>query len=529
MAVCNPCTSSSPLVFSAQYFYNQQCSDCILTGCNGASQDAKCIYYNGPALPCSGINPLDTLETALQKIDEQICAITGDYSTYEYNCLEEWCSCTITTEAQFVDQITAYTCETRSNLDIFIGTTFPIYQGTLNARFLSIEVPGITCVAASITPTSTLNEILEAYCTGISNIQAAINPSTVDWAQCFSVGSPPSTVIEGFDLLVDQICLVKATADAAAVLPTFNNAGDCLLDQGGTADDSLVTTINLIKTLLCNIWMVPGIINWGCMDPSPNNINELWQEVVDEISSLKIDIIKEVSADFILDYVDAGDPCQGLSLSLASPVVNVDRFVASNALDASPGTLVDKLSAGPNITLDDTTTPGLVIISSTGDTYKVKADISEADGDANYLTDKVEGDVSTDGAIIITTSYNIGDLKTQFTPSISPDALLELIFSTIEGDIAWKARFCTIASICVPGYTCTAYNISNGEAPGNFGSYSYTDCFGVSQSGSLDGGESLDVCAIGGIIILGTLTVVDNGPCPDLSPATTTTTTTTVP
>lgn len=529
MATCGSCSSPSPTIFSAQYFYNQQCNDCILTGCNGASQDAKCVYYNGPALPCSGIEPMDTLETVLQKIDEQICAVTGDYSTYEYNCLEDWCSCTITTEAQFVNQITAYACETRSLLEVFTGTTFPTYQAALNATFETVGVPGITCETASITPTSTLNEILQAYCSSITaieeDIQGAID--TADWSQCIA-SSAPTTLLETFNLIIDQICIVKATADAAAVLPIFDNSFNCL---EGTSEDTLVDTINGMLDLLCDTspFSAEGV-TWGCIDDGEaTDLQEAFQVLVDNIISTQSSVITTVSEDFVLSLNDVDDPCSGLNLALASPLVNSDRLVASNAIDATPGTLMDKLSAGPNITLDDTTTPGLVIISSTGDTYKVKADISEADGDANYLTDKVEGTTSPDGAISITTSYNIGDLKTQFAPSINADALMELIFSTIENNIEWKARFCTIASTCVPGYTCTAYNISNGGDPEDTSSYAYTDCFGVAQSGSLSGGEEIDVCAIGGIIITGTLTVIDNGACPELSPTTTTTTTTAAP
>lgn len=520
---CTPCTSSSPISFGVQYFYNAQCSTCTTSCSTGPALDAKCIYYNGPDLTCSGILSGDTLETALQKIDEQICSLIGDYSTYQFNCLEDWCSCTITTEAQFVDQITAYTCETRSMLDTFLGTTFPTYQASINTRFIALEVPGITCSTASVTPTDTLQQILTKYCTQITNIKAAIDVSFANWAQCFVVGSPPSTITEGFDLILDQLCSIQATADAAAVLPTFNNTAYTCLSTP-TANDSLVETITKILDRLCQTPLFDAsAITWNCSQADPADLTEALQSIEDQLSTT-LEALPTFSGDFVVEATNPLDPCAGVTVSLATPL-NQDRFVASNASDTSPGTLIDKLTPGANIALDDTSTPGQVIITSTGDTYKVQADISDTTQD--YLEGKVEGD--TDGVITISTAYNAGTEKVQFTPSISTDALMELIFSTIEASVEWKARFCTIASTCVPGYTCTTYTISNGGAPEDTGSYSYTDCFGITQSGTLAGGEDIQVCAIGGIIILGTLTVLDEGACPDLVPATTTTTTTTVP
>ena len=163
MSDCIPCTTTSPSVFSAQYFYNAQCTDTCGSGPSSCC-DASDTIYRGPALSCSGIEPLDNLETALQKLDEQVCSAIGDYSTYQFNCLEDWCSCTITTEAQFVDNITAYACETRDMLDTFLSSTYASYQTAINERFDDVDVPGITCATASVTSTSTLNEILLAYC-----------------------------------------------------------------------------------------------------------------------------------------------------------------------------------------------------------------------------------------------------------------------------------------------------------------------------------------------------------------------------
>lgn len=524
MPSCTPCSTSSPLSFNLQYVYNAQCTDtCTLPGCNGCTPtDAKCIVYNGAALVCSGIETGDTLETALQKLDEQVCSAIGDYSTYQFNCLEAWCSCTITTEAQFVDQITAYACQTRSNLNTFIGTTFPTYQSVLNARFIALEVPGITCATASVTSTSTLVQILNAYCTQITNIKAAILVSSVDWDQCFTVVSPPSTVIGGFSLLVDQICQVKAIAEAAAVLPIFNNtAYTCL--SAPTSSDTLVQTITMMLDLLCTTAVFdPANVNWGCTGTEPATLELGVQQIVDSLDTL-LQNNATYSGDFVITPVDLGDPCAGINVALATPL-NLDRFVASNGADTSPGTLEDKLIAGTGVTLDYVTTPGGVIITSVGDTYKVKANV--IDNSPDFLDEKVQGQPDTSGSITINTLYNVTTKQVDFTPSINPDALMELIFSTIENSIVWKARFCSLAAACTPGTTCTAWNISNAGTPmvDPDGTFAYTNCDGIYTITTLVAGASTSICAIGGIITTaGVLTIVEISPCSE------TTTTTTLP
>jgi len=40
-------------------------------------ENAICVLYDGPYLPCTGISPLDSIAEALAKIDAAICALGG--------------------------------------------------------------------------------------------------------------------------------------------------------------------------------------------------------------------------------------------------------------------------------------------------------------------------------------------------------------------------------------------------------------------------------------------------------------------
>lgn len=63
---CNtPCNTTDP------------CAD----PCTTPSKQSSNLAYNGPDLPCTGIETCDTLSEAIQKIEEAICTILGMFTT----------------------------------------------------------------------------------------------------------------------------------------------------------------------------------------------------------------------------------------------------------------------------------------------------------------------------------------------------------------------------------------------------------------------------------------------------------------
>ncbi len=428
------CTTT-PFTFDVQYFYDNSCFTCN-EECGTNIGNAKCIAYTGPNLACSGIETNDSLETALQKIDEQICTVTGDYSSYQFNCLPDWWEDTITTESEFVDAITAYACEITENLESFTGVTFPSYQSSVAARFEAIEGPGITCTVAGVTSGDDLETILTKYCTALGDLNTDLSISGVDWDQCFTVTTPPTTIAEAFSLVIDQICQVEA---AGASLPTFNNSANCL---AGTSTDSLVTTIGLLTTAVCATNAFDGsILTLDCIDPTTTSLQDVVQELVTQTSDL-IEVKPTYSADFVITPTNVLDPCAGITVSLATPL-DQDRFVAVNVGDVSPGTLVDKLVAGTGITL----TPGVstltIASSGTTDTFEVKATSTGSEG---FLEDKLAGGAVT--GLSINTSYNGGTDKIDISPSIDASLLFTILLEALEDDEELYTLFCTKVANC---------------------------------------------------------------------------------
>ncbi len=442
MSGCNS-NNTSPVSLNIQYGTSQNCFDCG-NECGGQIYNSKCIIYTGPNLGCSGVNTNDSLETALQKIDEQICAIIGDYSTYNMNCLPTWWGEAITTQEYFVDAITGYACETQEALDTFINSTFDDYQTASGARFTALEVPGITCALAGVVNTDTLVQVLNKYCIEFTTLNNKFDISEVIWDNCFTVVGAPTTLPTAFQLLADQICDTK-TLITNYGLPLFNNTTTCL---GGTSSDTLVTTIGLIIDRLCvtptfNI----NTLDWGCITQptvTQTDLQNAFQTVLDTLSILT-EATVTWSEDFTVTANDPENPCAGIAVSLATPPI-IDRFVAATALDDTPGTLEDKLVAGDNVTLDFSAETSVTINVDLGDVYKVKADASEADGDAGYLIDKVEG--GTDSGITIIPTYSGADKKVLLSPSLDPEAFWYTLYTYIKGSSAAQELFCDLANAC---------------------------------------------------------------------------------
>lgn len=531
---CQDCNPTPNNTFDIQNLFSAT-TNCESDDC-AASADTTCIFWRAANLPCSGINDGDSLTVAFQKIDEKLCAVLGDYSTYNVACLDDVSS--ITTEQEFVENISSFVCTLRTDLDLFLDTTFPDYQTLVNNRFVAIEVPGTTCASASVLSTDTLQQVLTKYCTKFTAIDAALNISTVDWDQCFVVGSAPTTLTEAFDLIIDQICMVKATAEGGgAALPTFNNISSCLPEPLGAAD-SLVDTVNKIKTRLCQTPTFDiNALTWNCItQPSVTTIDlqAAFQTVLTELNQLKIDKYT-FSADFSVSLTNLSDPCQGKTVDLATPLEQ-DRFVAATPGDTSPATLQEKILPGTNVTFDFSDPEEMVINVAAGLDEKVKADA--ADTASGYLIDKITGD--TNEGIVITELYDGGIDKVKLTPSVDALALLEHLYVQANASSEVKDALCLLINLCqccvVPTEinivggcpseaNCTSYTVTNNDSVDLI--LSYKSCNGENFAVIMDPTDEIEICALQLIDFEG-LTIVNNGSCiPETTTTTSSTTTTT--
>ena len=436
-------TPSSTLL-NLQYFSTANCEDCL--DCGGDVKNAGCVLYTGPNLSCSTINSGDTIELAIQKINDRLCAAAGNYSTYNTFCLPDYQGSPITTQKQFVETISEYVCLFRADYDQFVNIIFDEYKTTVNTNFYNITNPGLTCNVAGVTNTDTLNQILTKYCIKLTDFHNQFNIITnVNWSQCFTILSDPSNLQEAFQTVIDQICATKALV-INSQLPLFNNSGSCI---GGTTSDTLVTTINALKTAVC---LRPTFdktsLIWGCVPELIGGTTDLQstiQTILNQISDYRRNKVTW-SSDFVVTQTSPGNACAGINVELATPL-NIDRFVAATVSDTSPGTLEDKLVAGTNVTLDFTN-PSEAVINCTGtDTYKVKAASSESNVEADFLNVKINGTSGNYGTSI-TTVYNSGTKKLDVTPSIDEEVFWNSLYTYLYTTPTAHQKLCDLISTC---------------------------------------------------------------------------------
>lgn len=409
---CPTCNDNSPLSFDVQSFINTTC-----LSSTDACVPSKKICYTGGNLICSGILTNDDLEIALTKLDSKICAIAGNYSTYQKNCLPTWFGSVINTEGVFVNAITSYACNIATNLQTFTGTTFPQYQTSVTAQISAITGPSLVCAAAGATIADNLYTILGKYCTLLSTIKTDLNLSDVNFGNCFTV-TQPLTVHQGFVSVLDQICQVKVLAQGISTLPIFNNVGSCLATPLTT--DTLVATIDKIKTRLC---LTPtynsAAVGWGCGTPEETSLESGLGYLANSLTNVLYNFPSFGSGFTVADKTP-GTPCAGKLITL-NPLV--DRFVAATTSDATPGTLASKL-IGDGITIDSTVPTQITLRN----TYKLLS--SSADITPDYLANKL-GASSING-ISITPTYNVATKKVDLLLGIDKNLLCELVNSCVN-------------------------------------------------------------------------------------------------
>ncbi len=441
---CTGCQQSQPQTFTG-YFSNSPCNS---SKCSDSctTYDAACVKYTSQNLPCSGINTDDNLETAIQKIEEKLCAATGDYSTFNFNCLATWWQTSILDAGTFVDAITAYACQIADSFNQFATVTYPFYQTQVNDRFVALEVPGIECLTAGVNDTDGLALILEKYCNKFVDIDNQLDVSDLVFDNCLTVVGAPTTVKEALQLLADQICVLGGgSSGLPGSLPTFDNIGSCL-PEPTSSNDTLVDTIDKIKTRLCQSPTFDASpLNWGCVDEPGDSLDLSTgiQNILTRLNAL-INNFPTFGADFVVEATNPGNSCDGVTVSLTTPI-NQDRFVAANALDASPGTLIDKL-VGVGVTIDDTTNAGQITFTVTGggDDFTVKG--SSLDDDPDYLVNKLNG--STTNGITLSPSYNGGTKQVDLLLDVDADALFDFLLDALVEGSELYAKFCAKVAGC---------------------------------------------------------------------------------
>lgn len=438
MACGDPC-NNNPIHYNNPF--KKKADDC---GCI----DCKQIIFTGAELTCTGITTNSNLEDILLAMDAQICSVIGDYSNYNFHCLSN--DYVITTEAQFVSAITEQFCNLKDTYNSFTTTTYPTAINNLQTQINQIVSPNLTlCSGSGILTTDNYPTIITKLANGVCSLQTSQNVSTANWNQCFATSPLPNTIVEGFNVVLNQICTIQGQLNNQVTLPTFNNQGSCL-PSPGTAD-TLVNTINKIKTRLCQspIYDIDSS-PWGCVvNPATGsgpNIQAAFDQVLPVVNNLYANRYLFDTNQFNL--TPNGGSCGGYTITLDPSIGIEDRFVAATPSDTNPGTLSDKLQEGTNITLDYTD-PEKVVINSTFTDQLVK--VNSSDPTSGYLASKVTGGTNNG----VTISTNVVSNQILIQPTVDLSSLWNNLVTFIQSDINAYQALCNLVCGCAPCDTTT--------------------------------------------------------------------------
>lgn len=444
---CKSCTETSytsgfygPYPDCKSYVCSDECLQVI---------DTSCVVYTGPQLVNLDLGTNICLETILQKIDEDLSVITGNYAGYNTFCLAP-----IQTEKEFVEAISQFVCEFKEDYDEFVGTTFPNYQTQIQDEIDAINNPNMatSCAAVGIIGTDSLQTVLQKLSVGECTLFSMLDLSTANWNTCFTiVGVPPTTPLEATNALLQQICSIKeAQGDP---LPVFDNTNTCL--TGGTVNDTTEETILLMRNRLCQSPIFDiNALTFGCITKPSTNTLDL-QGTIQSILT-KLDAITKAfptfnPTQFTSTFVNPLNQCLGVQISLTNPGSGsgTDRLVAATATDSNPGTLIDKLVEGTGINLDFTNPEQCVIsISPSFQPVDEKVKASSTDPTAGFLDQKIKATGQPSLGLTMGSSFDPGDNKVNISTTINPTTLAQAILEAIQDDTDLQAIFCALVNAC---------------------------------------------------------------------------------
>lgn len=438
-----PCTNCTPPLPVASFVFSSAapCTNCDGIECPQGVISSKCVYNDGPPLLCIGAEENERLNSILQKIDAILCNSSSSNPFPSYNT---YCLGPMANEQQFVETISQQFCTLQGSFTNFSTVTYPAGIANLQQQIDDLNDLNLSsCDGIGFSAGDTISVAITKVANFACNIESSLDVSTVEWDLCAVVDPIPTTIQEGFDFVMNQICNIVASNPGA--LPTFDNTGTCL--DTPTTTDSLVNTILKIRSKVCAAPAFnPGTYTPGCISVSgASTLDNVLQELITQLSSVMTDLPRVFDpAYFTVSPVNVGNLCLGKQITLTGPIGGTDRLVAIDNADATPGTLSAKLIAGTGIDLDIVTNPGTMIVSidpSAANDEKVKTSV--ADPTAGYLEDKITG--FTDVVSVLT---NTVSNQVQVSASVNYSLLVERIIDAIENDEDLKTAFCSLVASC---------------------------------------------------------------------------------
>lgn len=426
--------------------------------------DSSLVVYNSVTLSTINVTPGMDLQTALQNINTAVATtVTANYALFNYGPYSGYTILNtsggpITTLQQFVEGISKTVCVVQDNLYTFTLTTYPANQLILSSAITALQVPGLayshTAGDVTITIANTDNQlqVLTKLANGIGDISDVLAAPGNAWS-LIGITPDPINIYDAFNELINyNITQNSVIAGKEASIGTFNNSINCLVTVGGTSTDTAGDTIGLLTTYVCALDKFDaGIVTTTCLTPQAD-LQYWFQELVNAVDLFFANNFTSVDGSMTSTSIG---PCSGFMIGV-DPAWTGLRNVATSAQDTTPGTLTDKLVAGPNVTLTPSA-PGnqTLTIDVTLPTPNQVATTS-LDTNPNYLYSKLLGGLDNTWGLSIDTQLAPDYSTLSLVPSMqNPFIFIQNLISYISTSPELLAAFCALKTQC-DGCQCLA-------------------------------------------------------------------------
>jgi hypothetical protein len=159
------------------------------------------------------------LEAILQLIDTKLCGADGEspYSNYNTYCLLTGEDESPATQQEFVETISEYVCNTQTQLNTFVNSTYAGNYASQNTRITNVEKPvGLHSNSyITIPEAATQTQMLQLHTDKLADLNTRTSLNGVTWNSCYTVDPLPTSIAQGFNTVLTQICTLRNQVSGA--------------------------------------------------------------------------------------------------------------------------------------------------------------------------------------------------------------------------------------------------------------------------------------------------------------------------
>jgi len=223
-------------------------------------ENAICVLYDGPYLPCTGISPLDSIAEALAKIDAAICALGGTTTTSTSTSTSTTSTTTTATPTTTTTTSVAPTTTTTTTVAPTTTTTTSVAPTTTTTSTSSTST-----TSTSSTTTTTTTTVAPTTTTSTTSGPTTTTTTTTNCTTGLESHGFMTQIYDFEDNLIN--ILTTPIDEACALLPAIQTGG------GATAYTVYVESLEVGQNVIYSFCTPVATGTYALYDGALTSIN----------------------------------------------------------------------------------------------------------------------------------------------------------------------------------------------------------------------------------------------------------------